>query len=93
MDISYSSGTRIFSTFSYLRDFYCLSGICVAGLFARWQDYAVTPVSQFFKFWTYAVFPGSDPIANDSEGSARDLVEMLSGHVTRRAEGKELRGI
>jgi hypothetical protein len=63
-----SSGHKLFFrnthffTFNYLRDVYCFSSIWVAGLFARWQDYAVTLVSQFFKFWTYAVFPGSDPI-------------------------------
>jgi hypothetical protein len=44
MNISYSFGTQFFS-FRYLREFYCYSGI--AGFVARWQDYAVTTISQY----------------------------------------------
>jgi hypothetical protein len=53
--------TRFFS-FNYLRDFYCFSGMWVAGLVATRQDYAVTTISQCFKFWTYAVFADGDRI-------------------------------
>jgi hypothetical protein len=65
MDKSYSFGTHEFSpsVFSMTCHFHAW----VAGLVARWQDYAVTPVSQFFIFWTHAVFPSSNPIVHTDD--------------------------
>jgi hypothetical protein len=61
MDKSYSFGTHEFSPSIFSRTFAVFQAR-VAGLVAKWQDCAVTPVSPFFIFWTHAVFLSSDLI-------------------------------
>jgi hypothetical protein len=48
MNISYSFRTHDFSTSIFSGAFAVFQA--VAGFVARWHDYAVTPVSQFFTF-------------------------------------------
>jgi hypothetical protein len=59
MDISYPFGTNVFSTFNYLRGFYCFTGIWVAEFAARGQGYAVTPISQFLNIRHTLFFPAA----------------------------------